>query len=139
MLKIEPAHGPANGISTCIKGKFAWGISTRDDRLMKPLLREGDTFVEITWDDALDVICERFKAIRKEHGPDALAFIASSKCTNEESFLMQKLSRAVIGTNNVDNCAATARTPATRGFSARWAMAADSGSIADIEKAGAGA
>jgi len=136
ILKIEPTHGPANGISTCIKGKFAWGHINANDRLTKPLLREGDGFREATWDEALDVIEAKFKGILKEHGPDALAFIASSKCTNEESFLMQKLSRAVIGTNNVDNCARYCQNPATMGLQRTVGYGGDSGSIADIEKAG---
>ena len=136
ILKIEPTHGPANGISTCIKGKFAWGHINSTDRLTKPLLRDGDTFREVEWDEALDVIEQRFKQIKQEHGPDALAFIASSKCTNEESFLMQKLSRAVIGTNNIDNCARYCQNPATTGLQRTVGYGADSGSIADIEKAG---
>ncbi|MEO7028419.1 MAG: molybdopterin-dependent oxidoreductase, partial [Acidobacteriaceae bacterium] len=133
VLKIEPAHGPANGISTCVKGKFAWDFINSPDRLVKPLKREGDTFVEITWDAALDLIVEKFTRIKAEHGPDALAFIASSKCTNEESFLMQKLARAVIGTNNVDNCSRYCQTPASMGLSRTVGYGADSGSIADIE------
>jgi formate dehydrogenase major subunit len=136
ILKIEPTHGPANGISTCVKGKFAWGHINSDDRLTKPLLRDGDSFREIEWTEALDVIERNFKRIRAEHGPDALAFIASSKCTNEESFLMQKLARAVIGTNNVDNCARYCQNPATMGLQRTVGYGGDSGSIADIEKAG---
>jgi len=136
ILKIEPTEGPANGISTCIKGKFAWGHINSADRLTKPLLRDGDTFREVTWDEALDVIEKKFKQIKQDHGPDALAFIASSKCTNEESFLMQKLSRAVIGTNNVDNCARYCQNPATMGLQRTVGYGGDSGSIADIEKAG---
>jgi formate dehydrogenase major subunit len=136
ILKIEPTHGPANGISTCVKGKFAWGHINSDDRLVKPLLRDGDGFREIEWKEALDIIEQTFKRIRNEHGPDALAFIASSKCTNEESFLMQKLSRAVIGTNNVDNCARYCQNPATMGLQRTVGYGGDSGSIADIEKAG---
>jgi formate dehydrogenase major subunit len=136
ILKIEPMHGPANGISTCIKGKFAWGHINSDDRLTKPLLRDGDGFREITWDEALDIIEEKFTSIKREHGPDALAFIASSKCTNEESFLMQKLARAVIGTNNIDNCARYCQNPATMGLQRTVGYGGDSGSIADIEKAG---
>jgi formate dehydrogenase major subunit len=135
ILKIEPTHGPANGISTCVKGKFAWGHINSDDRLTKPLLRDGDSFREIEWTEALDVIERNFKRIRAEHGPDALAFIASSKCTNEESFLMQKLARAVIGTNNVDNCARYCQNPATMGLQRTVGYGGDSGSIADIEKA----
>jgi len=136
LLKIEPMHGPANGISTCVKGKFAWDFINADDRLTKPLLRKGDTFVEITWDEALDLIAEKFTTTKKEFGPDALAFIASSKCTNEESYLMQKLARAVIGTNNIDNCSRYCQTPATMGLQRTVKYGGDSGSISDIEIAG---
>ncbi|HMF64447.1 MAG TPA: formate dehydrogenase subunit alpha, partial [Edaphobacter sp.] len=136
ILKIEPTHGPANGISTCIKGKFAWGHINSDDRLVSPLLRKGDTFVAISWDEALDLIEKKFTETRQQYGPDALAFIASSKCTNEESFLMQKLARAVVGTNNVDNCARYCQNPATMGLQRTVGYGGDSGSIADIERAG---
>jgi formate dehydrogenase major subunit len=136
ILKIEPLHGPANGISTCVKGKFAWGHINSDDRLTKPLLRDGESFREIEWDEALDIIETKWKSILAEHGPDALAFIASSKCTNEESFLMQKLARAVIGTNNIDNCARYCQNPATMGLQRTVGYGGDTGSISDIEKAG---
>jgi formate dehydrogenase major subunit len=136
ILKIEPADGPANGISTCIKGKFAWGHINADDRLTMPLLRDGEGFREVSWEEALDVIEAKFKSILQEHGPDALAFIASSKTTNEESYLMQKLARAVIGTNNIDNCARYCQNPATMGLQRTVGYGGDSGSIADIEKAG---
>jgi formate dehydrogenase major subunit len=136
ILKIEPGPGPANGISTCVKGKFAWDYVNSDDRLHKPLIRKGDEFVESTWDEALTLIAEKFTEIKKEHGPDALAFIASSKCTNEESYLMQKLARAVIGTNNVDNCSRYCQTPATMGLQRTVKYGGDAGSISDIEKAG---
>jgi len=136
ILKIEPTHGPANGISTCVKGKFAWGHINSDDRLVHPLLRDGDHFREITWDEALDVIETKFKQVKRDHGPDALAFISSSKTTNEESYLMQKLARAVIGTNNVDNCARYCQNPATMGLQRTVGYGGDSGSISDIETAG---
>ena len=136
ILKIEPMHGPANGISTCVKGKFAWDFVNSDDRLTKPLLRKGDTFVEISWDEALTLIEQKFTHARQTYGPDSLAFIASSKCTNEESYLMQKLARAVIGTNNIDNCSRYCQTPATMGLSRTVKYGGDSGSISDIETAG---
>jgi formate dehydrogenase major subunit len=140
ILKIEPAHGPANGISTCVKGKFAWDYVNAEDRLMNPLIRVklphgGETFREASWDEALSVIEEKFSSVRKQFGPDALGFIASSKCTNEESYLMQKLARGVIGTNNVDNCSRYCQTPATMGLKRTVGYGGDSGSIADIEKA----
>src|SRR5579863_1213856 len=135
ILKVAPAHGPANGVSTCIKGKFAWDFVNSKDRLTKPLIREGDRFREATWDEALDLVARRFTEIKTAHGPDALAFIASSKCTNEEAFLMQKLARAVVGTNNVDNCSRYCQSPATVGLFRTVGYGGDSGSIADIEKA----
>jgi formate dehydrogenase major subunit len=135
ILKVEPAHGPANGISTCVKGKFAWDYVNSGDRLRKPLKRQGDTFVEIEWDEAIQLVADTFTRIKNEHGPDALAFIASSKCTNEESYLVQKLARAVIGTNNVDNCSRYCQTPASKGLSRTVGYGGDSGSIADIEMA----
>src|ERR1700733_3750332 len=100
ILKVEPGEGAANGVSTCVKGKFGWDFVNSQDRLTKPLIREGEKFREATWEEALGLVARRLSEIKKEHGPDALAFIASSKCTNEEAFLMQKLARAVIGTNN---------------------------------------
>ena len=137
ILKVEPAHGPANGISTCVKGKFGWDFANSPDRLRKPLKRvkgeSGETFVEIEWDEALQLVADKFTKIKAEHGPDALAFIASSKCTNEESYMMQKLARAVIGTNNVDNCSRYCQTPASKGLSRTVGYGGDSGSISDIE------
>jgi formate dehydrogenase major subunit len=135
ILKVEPAEGPANGVSTCIKGKFAWDFVNSRDRLTKPLIREGDRFREAGWDEALDLVARRFEEIKALHGPDALSFIASSKCTNEEAYLMQKLARAVIGTNNVDNCSRYCQSPATMGLFRTVGYGGDSGSISDIEQA----
>jgi formate dehydrogenase major subunit len=135
ILKVAPAEGPANGVSTCIKGKFAWDFVNSLDRLTKPLIREGDRFREAEWDEALDLVARRFAAIKAQHGADALAFIASSKCTNEEAYLMQKLARAVIGTNNVDNCSRYCQSPATVGLLRTVGYGGDSGSIRDIEQA----
>ena len=135
ILKIEPGEGPANGISTCVKGKFGWDYVNAQDRLTRPLIRDGDTFCEASWDEALKFIAGKMTEIKNSHGPDALAFISSSKCTNEESYLMQKLARAVIGTNNIDNCSRYCQTPATKGLSRTVGYGGDSGSIADIEKA----
>src|SRR6266513_2549462 len=135
ILKVEPADGPANGVSTCIKGKFAWDFVNSQDRLTTPLIREGDHFREAGWDEALDLVAKRLAEIKAKDGADALAFISSSKCTNEESYLMQKLARAVIGTNNVDNCSRYCQSPATQGLFRTVGYGGDSGSITDMEKA----
>jgi formate dehydrogenase major subunit len=135
ILKIAPEHGPANGISTCIKGKFGWDFVNSPDRLTKPLIREGDSFREASWEEALSLVARRFSELKKKSGPDSMGFISSSKCTNEESYLMQKLARAVIGTNNVDNCSRYCQAPATVGLFRTVGYGGDSGSISDIEQA----
>jgi formate dehydrogenase major subunit len=135
ILKVAPEHGPANGISTCVKGKFGWDFVNSPDRLTTPLIREDGTFRPASWDEALSLVARRFSEINTASGPDAIACIASSKCTNEESYLMQKLARAVIGTNNVDNCSRYCQAPATAGLFRTVGYGGDSGSIADIEQA----
>jgi len=135
ILKVVPEHGPANGISTCIKGKFGWDFVNSTDRLTTPLIREGETFRPASWDEALSLIGRRLTEIKAASGPDAIGFIASSKCTNEESFLMQKLARAVAGTHNIDNCSRYCQSPATMGLFRTVGYGGDSGSIADMEHA----
>jgi formate dehydrogenase major subunit len=135
ILKVAPTIGPTNGISTCIKGKFGWDFVNSSDRLTTPLIREGNKFREASWEEALAFAARRLTEIKAKNGPDALAFISSSKCTNEESYLMQKLARAVIGTNNMDNCSRYCQAPATEGLFRTVGYAGDSGSIRDIENA----
>jgi formate dehydrogenase major subunit len=93
-------------------------------------------FRAASWDEALGLVAKKFSEIKQEHGPDGLGFIASSKCTNEEAFLMQKLARAVIGTNNVDNCSRYCQSPATVGLFRTVGYGGDSGSIKELERAG---
>jgi formate dehydrogenase major subunit len=132
ILKVEPSEGPVNSISTCVKGKFGWDFTNSVDRLRKPLIREGDRFREADWKEALEHIGSRLRAIKVTNGPDSIGFIASSKCTNEESYLMQKLARTAIGTNNVDNCSRYCQTPATQGLFRTVGYGGDSGSISDM-------
>nr|WP_276239384.1 formate dehydrogenase subunit alpha [Halobaculum sp. DT55] len=102
----DPDHAPVNDFSTCVKGKFGYEFANSDDRLTTPLVRGDDGELhEATWDEALTRVVEGFESIREESGADALAAFASSKCTNEEDYLMQKFARTVLGTKNIDNCA----------------------------------
>lgn len=136
VLKVEPQHdSPANGISTCVKGKFGWDYVNSEERLTKPLIRDGESFVEVEWEEALDYTARRFQEIKAAKGADALGFIASSKATNEESYAMQKLARQAIGTNNIDNCSRYCQSPATKGLFRTVGHGGDSGSIDDIAKA----
>jgi formate dehydrogenase major subunit len=136
ILKVEPTEGPANGVSTCIKGKFGWDYVTHQDRITSPLIRENGTFREASWDEATAYIAKRMNELKAGYGEDSLAFIASSKCTNEEAYLMQKLARQVVGTNNIDNCSRYCQSPATMGLWRTVGYGGDSGTIKDIEAAG---
>lgn len=118
-----------------MKGKFGWDFVNSEERLTKPLIREGDHFREAEWEEALLLIASKFTELKEAFGPDSLAFITSSKCTNEESYLMQKLARGVIGTNNVDNCSRYCQSPATAGLFRTVGYGGDSGSITDIAQA----
>jgi predicted molibdopterin-dependent oxidoreductase YjgC len=89
----------------CIKGWNAASFVSHPDRLQTPLIRRGGVLQEATWDEALGSIASRLTSIRDESGPGSIGFLTSAKCTNEENYLLQKLSRAVIKTNNVDHCA----------------------------------
>jgi len=106
IVGVLPANEhPISQGKLCIKGWNAASFVYHPDRLKTPLIRRGDGFEEATWDEALTLVAERLGTIKAESGPDSIAFLSSAKCTNEENYLLQKLSRAVIGTNNVDHCA----------------------------------
>ena len=136
ILRVQPSYeAPANSISTCVKGKFGWDFVNAEDRLTRPLVRRGSRFVEVTWEEALDEIAARLAAIIDENGADAVAVIGSSKATNEESYLTQKLARQVLGTHNTDNCSRYCQAPATQGLWRTVGYGGDAGSISDMERA----
>jgi len=122
---------PVNGLSLCVKGRYGYDYVHHSDRLTRPMVRakwltdveskveagqwkaadldspvsEGETFIETDWDTALDVVAGKFTEVKKTDGSDALAVLASAKCTNEENYLFNKFARQVLGTNTIDHCA----------------------------------
>ncbi len=96
---------PVNEGKLCVKGWYIHEFVQHPNRLTKPLIRQGDSLQETSWESALDYAANRLKTIKGKHGPDSIAFLASAKCTNEDNYVMQKFARAAIGTNNVDHCA----------------------------------
>lgn len=94
-----------NGRHLCVKGRFGYDFIHSPERLTSPLIRKNGNLVEATWEEALALVSQKFSEIKKEHGGDALAALSSARCTNEENYLMNKLTRAVFGTNNIDHCA----------------------------------
>ncbi|MEK9199336.1 formate dehydrogenase subunit alpha [Ureibacillus sp. 179-F W5.1 NHS] len=136
ILKVQPSDGPVNAVSTCIKGKFGWDFVNSEERITKPLIRKNEEFVEATWDEALDLIASKLGGIQKEFGPGSVGFISSSKITNEENYLIQKMARQLFGTNDVDNCSRYCQSPATDGLLRTVGFGGDAGTIKDIAKAG---
>ncbi|MCZ4249416.1 formate dehydrogenase subunit alpha [Bacillus amyloliquefaciens] len=137
ILKIQPvSDAPVNAISTCVKGKFGWDFVNSEERITKPLIRKNGAFVESSWEEALDLVASRLGSIKAEHGNGSVGFISSSKITNEDNYVIQKLARQVFETNNVDNCSRYCQSPATDGLFRTVGMGGDAGTIKDIAKAG---
>ena len=137
VVSIDPAEdGPANLGHTCVKGRFAHQYARAADRLTSPLMRRSDgTLAEASWDEALSFVSQRMLAIKRAHGPDALAAISSSRCTNEENYLLQKVFRAALGTNNIDNCSRVCHSPTSLGLIRSLGESGGTNSFRDIELA----
>ncbi len=96
---------PVSEGKLCLKGWNAHAFIHHQDRLTKPLIKKDGRFIEAGWDEALNLVAERLTAIKEKDGSDAIAVLSSAKATNEENYLLQKFTRAVLGTNNIDHCA----------------------------------
>ncbi|WP_207707966.1 formate dehydrogenase subunit alpha [Heliorestis convoluta] len=131
-----PSHGGGivNGRSLCAKGRFGMGFIHHPERLTKPLIRKNGKLIETTWEEAFSTIAKKFKDLLQAEGPDAFAFLASARTTNEENYLLNKISRAVIGTNNIDHCARLCHSASVAGLAAAFGSGAMTNPIKDIEK-----
>jgi formate dehydrogenase major subunit len=121
LVRMVPnKDGKANHGHSCIKGRFAFGYATHKDRITTPLIRESihDPWREVSWDEALSFTASKFKQIQEKYGRDSIGGITSSRCTNEETYLVQKLVRAAFGNNNVDTCARVCHSPTGYGLKA---------------------
>jgi formate dehydrogenase major subunit len=127
LVRMVPwKDGKANRGHSCVKGRFAYGYANHKDRILNPMIRESidQPWREVSWDEALKFSAERINAIKAEFGPTALGGITSSRCTNEETFLVQKLVRAAFGTNNVDTCARVCHSPTGYGLKTTFGTSA---------------
>lgn len=135
ILKIQPvADAPVNGISTCIKGKFGWDFINSPNRLTTPLIRENGRFRPASWDEALTRVAEGLRTVERNHGGNAIGFIGSSKASNEEAYLTQKMARLIFGTNNVDNSSRYCQNPATEGLFRTVGYGGDAGTLRDLQQ-----
>ena len=119
LVRMVPSKkGGANEGHSCVKGRFAWGYATHSDRVLSPLVRDSITepWREVSWDDAIAFAARRLKEIQAAYGADSIGGITSSRCTNEEVFVVQKMVRAAFGNNNVDTCARVCHSPTGYGL-----------------------
>jgi len=118
--------GKANHGHSCVKGRFAWGYATHKERMLKPMIRSNisDPWREVSWEEAIGYAASEFKRIQAKYGRDSIGGITSSRCTNEETYLVQKLVRAGFGNNNVDTCARVCHSPTGYGLSTTFGTSA---------------
>ena len=117
---VPNKDGHANHGHSCVKGRFAWGYATHADRIKTPMIRDNisDPWREVSWDEAIGFAANKFKGIQAKYGKESVGGITSSRCTNEETYLVQKFVRAVFGNNNVDTCARVCHSPTGYGLKA---------------------
>ncbi len=133
---VTPNHAsPTNRGHACVKGRFAHGFIRSGDRLTTPLLRRNGQLEPASWDEAISFVAGELKRIRDEHGPNAIAAISSARATNEENYLVQKLMRTVIGTNNVDNCSRLCHSPSAAGLTATFGVSGGTNPFDDFDRA----
>jgi formate dehydrogenase major subunit len=127
LVRMVPyKDGKANHGHSCVKGRFAWGYATHRDRILKPMIRAkvSDPWREVSWDEAIGYAASEFKRIQAAHGKNSIGGITSSRCTNEETYLVQKLIRAGFGNNNVDTCARVCHSPTGYGLGTAFGTSA---------------
>jgi len=127
-------NGQANEGHACVKGRFAWGYATHKDRITKPMIRAKitDPWREVSWDEAISYAASEFKRIQAKYGRDSIGGITSSRCTNEETYLVQKLVRAAFGNNNVDTCARVCHSPTGYGLKTTLGESAGTQTFASV-------
>lgn len=136
LVRMVPyKDGKANRGHSCVKGRFAWGYATHQERITKPMIRASisDPWREVSWDEALSYTASELKRIAAQYGKHALGGITSSRCTNEETFLVQKLVRAGFGNNNVDTCARVCHSPTGYGLAMTFGTSAGTQDFDSVE------
>ena len=127
--------GKANHGHSCVKGRFAWGYANHRDRILKPMLRDkiSEPWREVSWEEAIARVASEFTRVRETHGRGAIGGISSSRCTDEETFLVQKLVRGAFGNNNIDTCARVCHSPTGYGLSNTFGTSAGTQDFDSVE------
>ena len=138
LVRMTPwKNGKANRGHSCVKGRFAWGYATHKDRILKPMIRDSitDPWQEVGWTEAMDFAASRLAAIQEKYGRQSVGVITSSRCTNEETYLVQKLARAVFLNNNTDTCARVCHSPTGYGLGQTFGTSAGTQDFDSVEAA----
>ena len=138
LVRMVPyKDGGANRGHSCVKGRFAWGYANHQDRILKPMIRETveQPWREVSWDEAMRFAAERLRGIQARHGKESIGVITSSRCTNEETYLVQKLARAVFLNNNTDTCARVCHSPTGYGLGQTFGTSAGTQNFDSVEEA----
>ncbi len=138
VIRMTPdKYGKANEGHACVKGRFAFGYGSHKDRITKPMIRDSidEAWREVSWEEAIEFTARRFREIQAEYGNDSIGGITSSRCTNEETFLVQKLVRAGFGNNNVDTCARVCHSPTGYGLKTTLGESAGTQAFDSVDKA----
>jgi predicted molibdopterin-dependent oxidoreductase YjgC len=125
---------PTNQGRICVRGWHVNEVASATDRLLHPLLRENDSLHPVSWEEAFGFIAARLKRIRDRHGPDSIGFLNSPRCSNEESYLLQKFARALIGTNNIDHGMGVYRNNSIEVLLAMLGVPATTNSVGELAK-----
>ncbi|GAA3865077.1 formate dehydrogenase subunit alpha [Celeribacter arenosi] len=136
LVRMVPhKDGRANRGHSCVKGRFAYGYAEHQDRILMPMVRENitDPWREVSWEEALGFAAKRLRAAQETHGRDSIGVITSSRCTNEETYLVQKLARAVFGNNNTDTCARVCHSPTGYGLGQTFGTSAGTQDFDSVE------
>ncbi len=136
VIRMVPwKDGKANHGHSCVKGRFAWGYATHKERILSPMVREKitDPWREVSWDEAIGFAASEFKRIQAKYGKDSVGGITSSRCTIEETYLVQKLVRAGFGNNNVDTCARVCHSPTGYGLNQTFGTSAGTQDFDSVE------
>lgn len=137
LVRMTPyKDGGANEGHSCVKGRFAWGYATHPDRVTTPLIREkiDEPWREATWDEAINNAAQRLRDVQERYGIDSIGGITSSRCTNEEVFVVQKMIRAAFGNNNVDTCARVCHSPTGYGLKQTFGTSAGTQDFKSVEQ-----
>ena len=135
IVRVTPGREDSvNRGALCVKGSYGCDFVNSPDRLTKPLIKRGDTLEEVSWEEALEQVASGFKRVKDDQGPDSIAVLGSSKCSNEDNYVLQRFTRTVLGTNNIDNGARLCNSASRAGLGSSLGFSGTTNYLNDLEQ-----